>query len=135
MTKILPILLGLSGLVAAGIGAALLFEPVAFEASAGIALPDDPNLTSELRAPGAALLGAGAFMLLGAFVRRFTRPALWLATGLYLAYGVGRLVGFAIDGLPGPTLAVVAAVELTIGLACLAATARAPRSPRDTLAA
>lgn len=109
-------LLVIAGLVASAVGAALLLDPVGFEATAGLRLPSDPALLSELRAPGGGLLASGLFMLVGAARRRYTRPAIAVAGALYLAFGLARLVGFALDGSPGVSLAIVTALEIAIGL-------------------
>jgi len=45
-TRSTKVLLMVSGLVAVGVCAALLFAPVAFQASAGIVLGDNVNLLS-----------------------------------------------------------------------------------------
>ncbi|MGF1464778.1 MAG: DUF4345 domain-containing protein [Sandaracinaceae bacterium] len=111
--------LALAGLIASGIGLSLLLDPVGFEASTGLQLPSDPQLLSELRAPGAALAVAGIFMALGAARRRFTRSALALAAGLYASYGLARLVGLALDGGAVAAVMTAATVELVMGAAAI----------------
>ena len=64
----------LAGAVAAGVGVAGVIWPVAFHASSGIVLGDNPSLMSEMRAPAAALLVAGGFILASVWVVRW-RPA------------------------------------------------------------
>jgi len=59
LTKKLRALLVTSGLIAATIGASILLAPAQFHASNGIELAADPNLLSEVRAPGGALLVLG----------------------------------------------------------------------------
>ena len=119
MHTVIRIFLALAGLVAGGIGASLLLDPVGFEASTGLALSADPHLLSELRAPGAALALGGLFMGLGAVWRRFTRDALALGAAVYSAYGVARLVGFALDGVPNAGLVTAATIELGMGAVAL----------------
>lgn len=114
------ITLFIAGLIALYVGAGLLFFPVAFEASSGISLGSDPALLSEVRAPGGVLLLAGLFMWLGSFRARFTETAIMSASALYLAYGLSRIVGFALDGSPGATLVAVTALELIVGGTLLA---------------
>lgn len=114
------ITLFVAGLVALYVGAGLLFVPVAFEASAGIVLGSDPDLLSEVRAPGGVVLLAGAFMWLGAFRVRYTSLAITSASALYLAFGLSRFVGFALDGAPGSALVAITSLELILGLALLA---------------
>ncbi len=120
-SRLLKPALIVAGLVALIVGAAVLFAPEALHASAGVELAPDPSLMSEIRAPGGALLGAGLLMLLGAFVERLARPGLLVALIVYLGYGGARLVSLALDGAPAPSLLAALAIELAIGLFCLAA--------------
>ncbi len=112
------ILLVLSGLVAMIVGGALLFVPVAFEASAGITVEPSVGLLSELRAPGGAMMMGGAIIAAGAFVPTLTAVSIWASTLLYLAFGLSRFLGFAIDGTPSVMMLGVAVFEVAIGLAC-----------------
>jgi hypothetical protein len=109
------IFLGISALIACGIGGAMLLDPVAFEASSGLVLVPNPSLLSELRASGANLLALGLLMGAGIAVRSLTFTSLVVATVLYLAYGLGRGIGIAVDGLPVAGLVTAMVVELGIG--------------------
>eukprot|EP00435_Cladocopium_sp_Y103_P077639 s1_g1378.t1 len=131
----LKTLLLLTGLIGIGIGGAILFEPIAFHATSGIAVPGDENLLSELRAAGGALLAIGLVVVLGAFVSRLTFTALILATVLYLSYGVSRVTSMILDGLPSSTLLAVTAFELGVGLVCAITLIkyRSPGSPDGKL--
>lgn len=117
MEKLKPvkILLVISGITAIGIGAALLFAPVAFEASAGIELGEDINLLSELRAPGGTLLVAGVIILLGAFISTLTFLSTVLSSLFYLSYGISRIYGILVDGVPSESLVIATLAELVIG--------------------
>lgn len=122
------ITLFIAGLVALYVGAGLLFAPVAFEATSGIQLGSDPALLSEVRAPGGVVLVAGLFMWLGVARGRFTGPATLVASGLYLAYGLSRLVGFVLDGSPGDMLVAVTGIELVLGVALAVIGWKRPRA-------
>jgi hypothetical protein len=115
---VLRSLLLVAGLIGATIGASLLLNPIAFQASTGITLPNNPSLLSEVRAPGGALLVSNLLITLGAFVGRLTFPATWLACGLYLSYGLSRLVSMLLDGIPETLLVHATIAELVIGGAC-----------------
>lgn len=130
LTKTLRSLLVLSGLIAIGIGASILFAPAQFHASHGIELAADASLLSEVRAPGGALLALGVLMAVGAFVRTFTFASTSIAAAVYLAYGTSRLVSFALDGLPDAGLVGATAIELVIGAACAIALVRSARRAR-----
>ncbi|WP_437537650.1 DUF4345 domain-containing protein [Sorangium sp. So ce726] len=110
-----------SGLVLFGIGGASLVAPVAFHASSGISLGESSSLLSETRAVGGSLLGAGAVILLGAFVSRLAFTASVLGAVMYLSYGLSRLLSMAVDGMPAQELVLATAVELILGLLCVAA--------------
>lgn len=108
------IVLGAAGAMAVGIGGAILAVPHAFFAVNGVALSDDPNLMSEIRAPGGLLFAAGAVMLAGALKQFATRLALMTAMVVYGAYGLSRLIGVALDGAPSTSLLAAIAIELFI---------------------
>lgn len=128
----LKALLFVTGLIGVGIGGAILFVPAEFHATSGIVIGSNENLLSEMRAAGGALLACALIVLAGAFFSRLTFTALILSTVLYLSYGVSRLVGMAIDGLPSTNLMVVTAFELGVGLVCAFALAtRKPSASRD----
>jgi hypothetical protein len=109
----------IAGLVLLGVGAATLFVPDSFHRASGIDLGGDISLRNEIRAAGGALLAVGVFVLLGAFVASLARTAALVAALVYLSYGAGRLLSFAMDGRPAGNLVLAAAVELLIGLACV----------------
>ena len=115
------IALGLSGLTALTIGAAILFAPHTFYASYGITLGEDANLLSELRAPGAGLAGFGILMLLG--IRRHSILPISMAAALtvFIAFPAGRLVGLVVDGMPSGSVIGALVGELVIAVLCLAA--------------
>lgn len=118
-SKFIQALLLVSGLIGIGIGGALLFVPVAFEASAGIALTEDVNLLSEIRAPGGALFIGGIFIFSGAFYTRLTFTSLVLSSLFFLAYGLSRIFGILVDGVPGDALLFATLLEIGFGLANL----------------
>jgi len=132
-------LLALGSLIAIGIGASILLAPAWFHASNGLELGADASLLSEVRAPGGALLALGLLMGVGVLERSFTLASTSIAAAVYLAYGLSRLLGMALDGVPHTGLVVAAAVELAIGGACAVALSRSGgldglRAPRAVCA-
>jgi hypothetical protein len=128
------IILFISGLTAVGIGAAILTAPIAFHATNGIALGDDPSLLSEIRAPGGALLTMGVFMLAGLIRARLARLSLAIGAAIFLSYGLSRCLAIALDGWPDSGLVVAAAFELLIGVLCaFALVGRSPAAGRAGL--
>jgi len=61
-SKLLKSILNIFGLIASGVGAAILFSPVAFYATYGIEPGGNISLLNEIRAPGGALL-KGIFVM------------------------------------------------------------------------
>jgi len=122
MTRFLiPLFLVLSGagLVAVGIGT--LFTPHAFFASSGAILGTGASLMSEIRAPGGLLLASGIVALVAAVRGAMADAALMLVALIYGAFGAGRLVSMAIDGMPSAALNMAAALELLVtGVALIA---------------
>jgi len=109
------LMLFVAGVIAAGVGLAGLVWPVAFHASSGIALGDNPSLMSEVRAPAAMLLAAGGFILAAVPVARWRPAAIRVSAAVYLTYGLARLYSLAVDGTPDGILLAAAAIELIIG--------------------
>ena len=118
-SKLIQVLLIISGIIGIGIGSALLFAPVAFEASAGINLGEDINLLSEIRAPGGLLVSGGIIILLGAFIPKLRHTALVLSSLFYLSYGISRVLSLIVDGMPHSSLLFATAIEIVIGLLSL----------------
>jgi len=112
------LMLFVAGAIAAGIGLSGLVWPVAFHASAGIALGDNPSLMSEMRAPAAMLLAAGGFILASVRVARWRPAAIRVSAAVYLSYGLARLYSLSVDGAPDGMLLAAAAIELVIGAVC-----------------
>lgn len=110
--------LAVAGLVAALVGAAILLAPRSFIDIDGTPTAD---LLSETRAPGAVLVGTGAFLLVAATRRRHLTVAALLSTLLYLGYGAGRLLSMATDGWPSAAIVGATIIELGLGVASLAA--------------
>lgn len=115
-SKVLKIILFISGLIAASIGAAILFMPVAFYAGSGITVGGDISLLSDIRAAGGALLAIGALVMAGAFVEKLTFTSAIISTLVYLSYGLSRIMSIAIDGLPVDALVQAMALEIILGL-------------------
>ncbi|WP_300530572.1 DUF4345 family protein [Maricaulis sp.] len=115
------LILGIAGLTALMIGAAISLAPNAFYASYGIALEANPNLLSELRAPGANLAALGLLMLAGIVRSEWFAAARMIAIAVFFAFATGRLISWSLDGTPDISVQIALAVELVIGtLAALA---------------
>ena len=112
------ILLGLAGAMLFAIGCAILLFPHGFFASNGVTLSTDPNLMSEVRAPGGLLIASAVLILFGAFRESHTRTALTVAAAVYGCYALARLVSIAIDGLPSTSLLAATAIELVVAVLC-----------------
>ncbi len=117
-SKFLKVLLFVSGLIGVVVGGAILFDPVAFYASNGIAIEGNISLLNEVRAPGGALLACGLVVMAGAFLAQLTFTSTVLATLVYLSYGLSRIVSIMADGMPADMLIQVTILEVVIGLVC-----------------
>ena len=115
----------IGGVIATGLGAMILFAPVAFYAGYDIDPSGQVNLLNELRSHGLSLLAAGLFISFGAFRPHFAQAATIVATALYLGYGLSRLVAIAMDGLPSSSLLMTGGFEIIMGLGGLALVWRA----------
>jgi len=118
-SKVLKVILFISGLIAIGVGATILLMPVGFYAVSGINLNGDVNLLNEVRASGGALLACGILITSGAFVVKLTFTATVISTLLYLSYGLSRLLSMVVDGMPADSLIQAVILELVLGLICV----------------
>lgn len=118
------ITLGIAGLAALGIGLAIVTAPASFYATYGITLGGDPNLLSELRAPGANLAVLGMIILAGAFRPNMARLSAFLGATVFLAYAFGRIVSMVLDGMPSSGLVQATLIELVVGGLCAALISR-----------
>jgi len=118
-SKILKTILIISGLIASGIGAAILFAPVEFYATYGIVLGDNFSLLNEIRASGGALFASGVLITSGAFVDKLAFTAVVVSTLLYLSYGLSRVLSIMVDGMPADELVQATVIEIVTGLTCV----------------
>ena len=124
----------IAGLLLLAIGSAILLAPHAFHGSNGIILGDNPNLLSEIRAPGGLLAGSGIIVLMGAFRTRLRTPAVQLATLVYGSFGAARLVSVVFDGVPSSSIVGATVLELVVAVVGLAMLLQS-RARKDGLAA
>ena len=117
-SRILKVILVISGLIAVIVGGAVLLTPKAFYSMSGIELGGSISLLNEIRAPGGALLVSGLLIMLGAFLNELAFTSIIVSTLLYLSYGSSRIVSMLIDGKPADALIQAAIVEIIIGLVC-----------------
>lgn len=130
--RIQRLLLVVAGSVGVVVGGAILADPIAFHANAGIEVANQPALLNEMRAEGGAITALGLLALAGAVLASIRDAATLAAACVYLGFGLSRFVAFALDGVPNTTLVAIAGVELLIGVACALALAssRAPATGR-----
>ncbi len=105
-------LLAGSGSLLGIIGVAMLTTTEQFLAMSDVEIARNPSLLSELKAPSVLLILAGAFMLVGSVRARFADLGLTVGAVVYASYGVARLVGLVIDGIPSGSLLIAMMIEL-----------------------
>ncbi|MEL6536851.1 MAG: DUF4345 domain-containing protein [Bacteroidota bacterium] len=110
------LLLSIAGLAGLFIGLSLLFNPIAFEASAGIQIAQEPNILSEIRGMGGVILLAGAIAIAGLLAPRFRWTALFITSFYLLGYGLARLVSVFLDGVPSTVLVSAMSFEILLGV-------------------
>ncbi|MBE9031034.1 DUF4345 domain-containing protein [filamentous cyanobacterium LEGE 11480] len=113
-SSLTPIFLFLSGLMLLTVGGASLFVPHLFYAHDGILLGHDPSLLSEIRASGGLLTGSSMVLLMGAVRPVLRSLAVTLSVLVYGSFGLARLLGLAIDGMPSDSLLMAMIVELVV---------------------
>ena len=128
------IYLVIAGLLLLAIGGAILLAPHAFHGSNGIILGDNPNLLSEIRAPGGLLAASGIMILASAIRVRLRASAVQLTTLVYGSFGLARLVSMALDGMPSNSIVGATVLELVVASIGSALLLQA-RARKDGLAA
>ena len=101
--------------IALGYGAA---PAITMERVFGIAV-EETNLTHIFRAVMGLYLGMAFLWLLGAFSSTLSRPALISCAVFMLGLAFGRVLSFALDGLPHWLLVFYAGLELLLGTLAL----------------
>jgi len=109
------VFLFISGLLLLVIGGSILLVPQAFHfVGNGIVLGDNPNLLSEIRAPGGLLAGSAVLILIGAFRPDLRTLAVILTVLVYGSFGLTRLFSLVLDGMPSTGLIGATVIELVI---------------------
>ena len=110
-----------SGIVATGIAETILYAHDALYAAYGIELAWTTSLTKELKAPAGVLIVARLYMLAGLLRTEWSTASLFVASAVFLSYGVSRLLSIAVDGVPHESLVGAAFFEVAVGAICLLA--------------
>ena len=121
-SSLTPIFLFLSGLMLLTVGSGSLVAPHFFYAYDGILLGHDPSLLSEIRASGGLLTASGFVLLMGTVRSSLRSLAIALSILVYGSFGLSRLLGLTMDGMPSNSLLMAMMIELavaSIGLAIL----------------
>ena len=120
----IPTFLFICGAIFITIGLSITLSPQSFYAetfmnnqvaNSGADLFLNASLINELRAPAGMLIAAGLLVVL-ACVRESLRSHAWLLSAMiYLPYGLARIYGFTVDGLPHQSLVYAAVLEILLG--------------------
>jgi hypothetical protein len=109
-----------AGIIAVGLGGAMLLAPVGFYAGYGLELIGEVTLLNEMRSHGLFMMAVGGFMAAGGLRDDLASRALLVAATFYLAYAGSRVLAMALDGLPDAGLVLASVLEGAIGLLALA---------------
>ncbi|MDC0739055.1 DUF4345 domain-containing protein [Cognatishimia sp. SS12] len=113
--------LGAAGLISLIVGLTIAFAPHALFGSAGVSLPDNASLLSEIRTPGVFLIAIGGYLIFAALRGASLVVPLTVSVVLFGAYAAGRVLSFAADGMPAQSLLMAFGVEALIAGICLIA--------------
>lgn len=111
------VILAALALVLGTIGAGSAFVPAAFYESFGISIDGLPDLASELRGTGVALLLIAVAIGVGAVWSRWAFPVAVAGGLVMLGYAVGRGISALADGVPSQAVILAGAVELVLAAA------------------
>ncbi|MDF3818405.1 DUF4345 domain-containing protein [Leptospira sp. 96542] len=120
MKNILILLnISITGILLVFLGFLIILNPrVLFETNQ-VELGTDPNLLSEIKAPGGALLAFGLLLCFSLVRSKIRTMALGSTAVFLLGYGFARIVSIAFDGMPAPSLVTAMVMEIGLGLVCL----------------
>ena len=125
--------LTVAGLLLLVVGGAILLAPHAFYGSNGIVLGNNPDLLSEIRAPGGLLASSGVFALMSVFRRHLRLIAVQLTVLVYGTFGLARLVSMVQDGTPSTSIVGATILELLIALIGIAMLLRYRPAPASEI--
>jgi hypothetical protein len=114
--KVILIVLALTLVV---FGGWRLMAPIGFYTFSGLELSGDAGLLSEVRGAGGIIMVSGLVVALGVFQHAWSRTSVLVAAVVFLSLGLGRLMGIALDGLPGAEVLQGMAIELVFGVLAL----------------
>ena len=103
-SKVLKTILFLLSIPLLVLGGWRLLMPIEFHAFSGIILGSEVGLLSEARGAGGFIFASGIVIMSGVFSARMRFTSTLLAALLFLSFGFARLLGIAIDGMPGEML-------------------------------
>jgi hypothetical protein len=124
--KVILIVLALTLVV---FGGWRFINPIGFYTFSGLDLAGDAGLLSEVRGAGGIIMVSGFVVGLGAVQHAWSRTSVLLAALVFLSLGLGRLMGIALDGLPGAEVIQGLAIELVFGILALFAFFRYRETP------
>ena len=116
MNKREKMYLVLSGIVIILVGSYIAMTPVMYLKQFSLGTDTQTSFLSEMRGMGGALFGYGILALLGALLPKLERAAIIAATVLFVSFSSFRLIGVALDGLPGQGILVALTVELVFAI-------------------
>ncbi len=96
-----------------------LVSPLSFYTFSALVLPNEAGLLSEVRGAGGIIMVCGLVVALGVFRHDWSRTSIMLAAVVFLSLGLGRVIGFALDGSPGAGVIPGMAIELACGALAL----------------
>lgn len=114
--KVILIVLALTLVV---FGGWRLVNPIGFLTFSGLELSYHAGVLSEVRGAGGIIMISGLVVGLGAFLQAWSRTSVVLAAMVFLPLGLGRLLGFVLDGSPGAGVIQGMAIELVFGVLAL----------------
>ena len=110
------VILSLSGLLLAGVGAMRVLNPIkTYLNGSGIKLENEVNLLNEMRGVGAVMLLTGVVSLLGTFMPALTLTSHAFALLVFLGFAIGRMLSVGLDGKPNKLIIQGLVTELVLG--------------------
>lgn len=123
-SKILKVILLVSGLILIIAGSFALFGPEGFTIRNGIDIAGNTSLINDYRTFGSLMLGSGLIILVGVIHSRMAFTSTVVAAVMYTIMTIGRVLSIVIDGIPAESLVKATVLEGLIGAVAIFALIR-----------
>jgi len=108
--------LAVSGALLLVVGGYISLNPTEYLSQFGITGVTNISFYSDLRAMGGSMFVFGLIAIAGCIRQHLEKSALFTSTAIFSAYSFFRVMGIALDGMPGDAILTAAFIEIAFAL-------------------